>query len=142
MAGSTTGVPQNRGLQLGEEQAPLLSPPDSRRPEMAYASYSLRLVNAGRRFFQIHSRRIEFKCLIYRLIADDIFLVNIGSGQTLGSARASRAGDGALAIADLRNLSARRRNQHGEARAVPRRRLRSATYSVRSASTGLTRVAR
>jgi len=26
-------VPQNRGLQLGEEQAPLFSPPDSRRPE-------------------------------------------------------------------------------------------------------------
>ncbi len=81
---------------------------------MAYASYSLRLVNAGRRFFQIHSRRIEFKCLIYRLIADDIFLVNIGSGQTLGSARASRAGDGALAIADLRN-------PFGEAPKPPRR---------------------
>src|SRR6266496_348411 len=110
MVGSTTGVPQNRGLQLGDEQAPLISLPDSRRPEMAYASYSLRLVNAGRRFFQIHSRRIELKCLIYRPIADDIFSVNIGSGQTLRSARASRAGDGALAIADLRNLSARRRN--------------------------------
>jgi hypothetical protein len=33
--GSTTGVPQNRGLQLGEEQAPLISLPDSRRPETA-----------------------------------------------------------------------------------------------------------
>jgi len=28
-AGSTTGVPQNRGLQLGEENAPLLGLPGS-----------------------------------------------------------------------------------------------------------------
>jgi len=40
-------VPQNRGLQLGEEQAPLLSPPDSRQPEMAYASYSLAVHTTG-----------------------------------------------------------------------------------------------
>src|SRR5437773_5510999 len=133
MVGSTTGVPRKHsGAPTWRRTGAVTQSADSRRPEMAYASYSLRLVNAGRRFFQIHSRKIELKCLIYRPIADDIFSVNIGSEQTLGSARASRAGDGALAIADLRNLSARRRNQHGQARAIPRRRLRSATYSVRS----------
>ena len=63
MAGSTTGVPQNRGLQLGEEQAPLISLPDSRRPETAYASYSLRLPNAGQRYLQILGRQILHKCL-------------------------------------------------------------------------------
>jgi hypothetical protein len=54
MVGSTTGVPQNRGLQLGEEQAPLFSPPDSRRPEMAYASYSLHYVTQGAGFSKFH----------------------------------------------------------------------------------------
>ena len=66
MAGSTTGVPQNRGLQLGEEQAPLISLPDSRRPETAYASYSRRLLNAGWGFLQILARQILHKCLIHR----------------------------------------------------------------------------
>jgi len=56
-------VPQNRGLQLGEEQAPLISLPDSRRPETAYASYSRRILNAGRRFLQILARQIFRKCL-------------------------------------------------------------------------------
>jgi hypothetical protein len=63
LAGSTTGVPQNRGLQLGEEQAPLISLPDFRRPETAYASYSRRLLNAGRRFLQILGRQVLYKCL-------------------------------------------------------------------------------
>ena len=66
MAGSTTGVPQNRGLQLGEEQAPLISPPDSRRPETAYASYSLRLPNAGQRYLQILGGQILHKFLNHR----------------------------------------------------------------------------
>src|SRR4029077_20174095 len=65
-AGSTTGVPQNRGLQLGEEQAPLISLPDSRRPETAYASYSRRLPNAGQRHLQILGRKILHKCLNHR----------------------------------------------------------------------------
>lgn len=55
-----------RGLQLGEEQAPLISPPDSRRPETAYASYSLHSFNAGREFLQIPSRQILHKCLSHR----------------------------------------------------------------------------
>jgi hypothetical protein len=67
MVGSTTGVPQNRGLQLGEEQAPLISLPDSRQPETADASYSLRLPNAGRRYLQIPSRPSRHKCLSHRL---------------------------------------------------------------------------
>jgi len=67
LAGSTTGVPQNRGLQLGEEQAPLISLPDSRRPETAYASYSLHLPNAGQRYLQISSRQSRHKCLNHRL---------------------------------------------------------------------------
>src|SRR5438552_145310 len=54
-----------------------------------------------------------------------------------GSARASRAGDGAPAIVDLRNSSARRQKQHARARALPRRRQRIATYSVRKPLTGL-----
>src|SRR4029077_21000423 len=66
LAGSTTGVPQNRGLQLGEEQAPLISLPDSRRPETAYASYSLRLPNARQRYLQILARQILHKCLNHR----------------------------------------------------------------------------
>jgi len=40
MVSSTTGVPQNCGLQLGDEQAPLISLPDSWRPETADAPYS------------------------------------------------------------------------------------------------------
>ncbi len=59
-------MPQNRGLQLGEEQAPLISLPDSRRPETAYASYSRRILNAGRRFLQILARQIFRKRLIHR----------------------------------------------------------------------------
>jgi hypothetical protein len=38
----------------------------------------------------------------------------------LGSARATRAGGGAIAIANLFGISARRRNQHATARALPR----------------------
>jgi hypothetical protein len=61
------GCPEDiRGLQLGEEQAPLISLPDSRRPEMAYASYSLGLLTAGRRFFQTPSYQIHRKCLIHK----------------------------------------------------------------------------
>jgi len=61
------GCPESiRGLQLGEEQAPLISPPDSRRPETAYASYSRRLLNAGRGFLQIVARQIFRKYLIHR----------------------------------------------------------------------------
>ena len=59
-------MPQNRGLQLGEEQAPLISLPDSRRPETAYASYSLHLPNAGRRYLQILARQILHKFLNQR----------------------------------------------------------------------------
>ncbi len=59
-------MPQNGGLQLGEEQAPLISLPDSRRPETAYASYSLRLPNARQRYLQILARQILHKCLNQR----------------------------------------------------------------------------
>jgi hypothetical protein len=59
-------VPQNRGLQLGEEQAPLISLPDFRRPETAYASYSRRLLNAGRGFLQILGKQILHKCLNHK----------------------------------------------------------------------------
>ena len=44
----------------------------------------------------------------------------------LGSARASRAGDDALVIANFfpnESISARRRNQHARARALPRGRV-------------------
>ena len=73
LVGSTTGVPRNRGLQLGEEQAPLISLPDSWRPETAYASYSRRLLNTGRGFLQILARQVLHKCLNQRPKSIEIY---------------------------------------------------------------------
>jgi hypothetical protein len=67
----------------------------------------------------------------------------INAGKYPGSARASRAGDGALAIADFSE-----KGYFGEAPkvraglALHARRVRSPDYSARSASTGLTKLAR